>query len=349
MVKGNLLENVTDITLYTGTYGRKKCTCKCIGCTQESYGRKRKPHQGTIEQIREIIDRLPNLENAYFLGNPDVSVDTEFCNKAAKEFIKNGKKVMFSTSGFNAEEKIKVLLDGINPEFVDYISYSIDSIDEEKNHYLKGSNNISIERVGEAIKYCQSLGIRVKIQPTLWEVNQDDYIEIIEYFYNNYGIKWYTFHAGSFESLIDKEVDLKHIKPDKWRKIVKDIEKIAKEKDLKVLVPRIFLDEKEMIEYKKSAKNYCANGGRGLQIWMEEDFLRATYCPLLTEINDSYSFSLNSNTAQFIDNNAECAICNFCIDKELKKCSIKNDGRQFESKDGMLYNVCRFYSIRYQY
>ena len=31
------LEKVTDLTLYTGTFGKKGCTCNCIGCTQNGY------------------------------------------------------------------------------------------------------------------------------------------------------------------------------------------------------------------------------------------------------------------------------------------------------------------------
>ena len=107
MDKLQLLKKVKSLTLYTGTYGRRKCTCSCIGCTQESYGRKHKEYQGNLEQIQKIIEKLPNLEEAYILGNPDVSVDTEFCNLAAKEFIKRGKKVMFSTSGYNGVKVIK--------------------------------------------------------------------------------------------------------------------------------------------------------------------------------------------------------------------------------------------------
>ena len=61
----NILECVKDLTLYTGTYGRKKCTCSCIGCTQQNYGEKNEDFQGTIEQINMIIEKLPNLENAY--------------------------------------------------------------------------------------------------------------------------------------------------------------------------------------------------------------------------------------------------------------------------------------------
>ena len=132
MDKTKLLENVEVLTLYTGTYGRKKCTCSCIGCTQESYGRKHEDFQGNLGQIKTIIEKLPNLQDAYILGNPDVSVDTEFCNQAAKEFIKHGRKVMFSTSGFDGLNVIKKLTDGIDAKDISYISYSIDTIDRRK-------------------------------------------------------------------------------------------------------------------------------------------------------------------------------------------------------------------------
>ena len=139
MDKLQLLKKVKSLTLYTGTYGRRKCTCSCIGCTQDSYGWKHKEYQGNLEQIQKIIEKLPNLEEAYILGNPDVSVDTEFCNLAAKEFIKRGKKVMFSTSGYNGVKVIKKLIQDIDPNNIQYISYSIDSLDNEKLLFLKGT------------------------------------------------------------------------------------------------------------------------------------------------------------------------------------------------------------------
>lgn len=155
MDKIELLKNVKSLTLYTGTYGRKKCICSCIGCTQESYGRKHEDYQGNLEEIRKIIDILPNLEEAYILGNPDVSVDTKFCNLAAKEFIKYGKKVMFSTSGYNGIEVIKTLIEGIDSKNVQYISYSIDSLDNKKLQFLKGTRKINIEEIDKAICYCK--------------------------------------------------------------------------------------------------------------------------------------------------------------------------------------------------
>lgn len=349
MDKIKLLKKVRSLTLYTGTYGRKNCTCSCIGCTQERYGNRHEDYQGTIEQIKTIIEKLPNLEEAYILGNPDVSVDTEFCNLAAKEFIKNGKKVMFSTSGYNGIEVIKKLTKGIDSKKIGYISYSVDTVDNEKLKFLKGTKKINIEEIDEAIKYCIDHNIIVKIQPTLWEINQNDYKSIIEH-YEKMGIKWYTFHAGSFESLRDRRVILKHIQPEKWRRIVEDIDKIAVEKNLKIKTPKIFLDSKEYEHYQTKNKVYCQNGGRGLQIWIQKDGIKATFCPILAEVYQEYIFDLEKEEVNLMKNkNNICAICDKCLDEKVKSQSIKKEGRKFLIQNEMLHNVCRYYSNKRKY
>ena len=346
MNKVTSLENVTDLTLYTGTFGKKHCTCNCLGCTQDGYITKKEQNQGNLDQIRTIIDKLPNLKNAYILGNPDVSVDTKFCNLAAKEFINHGINVMFSTSGYKALETVKILFDGLDSKYISYMSYSIDTLDKEKVKYLKGSNKLSLKEIEDSILYCQSLNVPVKIQPTLWEINQDDYVQIIDNFYNKFNIRWYTFHAGSFEALRNKNIGLNHIKPMKWKEIVLDIQRIAKEKELKILLPRIFLNKEEMVECKNNIHTYCANGGSGLQIWLEKDNIRCTYCPLLAEVHPEFTFLIDEKVANFISQNGICAIQKEALDKELVFNSNSKEGRVFNSPKGELYNVCRFYSIR---
>ena len=139
------LDKVKDLTLYTGTFGREKCTCNCIGCTQGGIIKEKEPYQGNINQIKKIIEKLPNLENAYLLGNPDISVDTDFCNEAAKEFEKNNISVMFSTSGYGGNKTIKRLVSGLNFKNIKYVSYSVDTLEDDKIHYLKGTKNISLK------------------------------------------------------------------------------------------------------------------------------------------------------------------------------------------------------------
>lgn len=349
MDKTNLLKKVKVLTLYTGTFGKKKCTCSCIGCTQESYGNRHKEYQGNLEEIKIINERLPELRDAYILGNPDVSVDTEFCNLAAKEFIKHGRKVMFSTSGYNGLEVVKKLTKDINPENINYISYSVDTVDNNKLQLLKGNKKMCIEEIDEAIKFCIDNNIKVKIQPTLWEINQDDYKQIIEH-YSKMGIKWYTFHAGSFEALWDKKVIINHIKPEKWIKIVKDIEDIANEGDLKIKAPRLFLNDKEYKKYQEEKKVYCQNGGEDIQIWLQEDGIKATFCPILAEVHQEYIFDLEKEDVNLIkDKVNNCIVCSKCIDKKLRDMSINKKGKEFLIQNEILHNVCRYYSNKRKY
>ena len=346
--KEELLKNIEVLTLYTGTYGRKRCTCSCIGCTQGNIDKLSKKYQGNIEQIKTIIKYLPNLKTAYILGNPDISVDTAFCNKAAKEFIKNNIKVMFSTSGYNGLETIKELTKEIEPNNIEYISFSIDTLNNKKLQYLKGNKKINIQDIENAIKYCKEKRITVKIQPTLWEINQNDYKNIINH-YSNMGIKWFTFHAGSFET-INNETVLRHIKPTKWIKIVEEINEIAKEKDLKAKAPRIFIEEKEDKIYKKKQKMYCKQGGKDLQIWLCENGIKATVCPILTAVYPEYIFDLEKENIKLVDQcNEECIVCDKCIDKHLKNESIGNKGREFLIYNKKIHNICRYYADRIKY
>ena len=349
MKEMNLLEKVKSLTLYTGTFGRKKCTCSCIGCTQESYGRRHKDFQGTIDQIKIILEKLPNLEEAYILGNPDVSVDPEFCNLAAKEFIKQNKKVMFSTAVYIGLEVIKKITKGIEGKDIEYVSYSIDTLDNEKLQFLKGTKKINIEEIDEAIKYCINHNITVKIQPTLWKINQDDFKKIIEH-YSKLGIEWYTFHAGSFESLKGRKIDLNHIKPEKWREIVKEINKIAIEKNLKIKAPKIFLNEEEYQKYKTEHKVYCQEGGEGIQIWLQEDGIKATFCPILAEVSQEYIFDIETEKPHLLEGKVNtCAVCTQCLDDKVKNMSIKKQGKEFIYKNEILHNVCRYYSNKRKY
>lgn len=345
MDKTKLLKKVKSLTLYTGTYGKKKCTCSCIGCTQENYGNKQEDYQGTIEQIKRIIEKLPNLEEAYILGNPDVSVDIQFCNLAAKEFIRNHKKVMFSTSGYHGIEVIKELTNGINSKDIGYISYSVDTVENKKLQILKGTKEIKIEEIDEAIRFGINHNITIKIQPTLWELNQEDYREIIEH-YSKIGIRWFTFHAGSFEALWKRNIILNHIKPEKWRKIVKDIDEIANKNKLKIKIPKIFLNDKEFRQYKTENHLYCKNGGEGIQIWLQKDGIKATFCPILAELYPQYIFDLEREESNLLSSEKNtCAICGRCLDEKLRNDSIHKDGREFYSKNEVLHNVCRYYSL----
>ena len=195
----------------------------------------------------------------------------------------------------------------------------------------------------------KKIGIAVKIQPTLWEINQEDYRAIIEH-YLKLGINWYTFHAGSFESLWDKNIVLNHIQPEKWRNIIHEIENLANERNLKIRIPKIFLNDSENIKYQAENETYCQNGGEGIQIWLQEDGIKATFCPLLAEVYPQYIFDIEKDETRLIKGKKNnCMICGKCLDKKVINKSINKDGREFILDNKVLHNVCRYYSEKIKY
>ena len=343
-----LLSRVTDLTLYTGTNGRNYCSCKCPGCTQrndeDDYA-----YQGNIEQIKEIIEKLPNLENAYLLGNPDVSVDSEFCNLAAKEFIKCGKKVMFSTSGFKGLDTIKKVTKDLDLKKIEYISISVDTVDEDKLKKLKGNNKINLAQIDEAIEYCKEKEIPVKIQPTLWRINQDDYEELIEYFYKKHGLTWYTFHTGSFEAMENEDIELlKHVEPEKSVEIRQNLINLAKKYNLKMNIPKVFITEEEHEVYDNS-NTYCRTGGKGLQIWLTKDYIKCTFCPIVTKVHKNYFFKIDDEEITLLKPKSDCLVAKNCISKDLKQKSENQEGNIIVQNNKKFFNICRYCSERIKY
>ena len=49
------MEEIEGLTLYTGSNGKKGCSCSCIGCSQEKYGQTHPLYQGNLEQIKDIL------------------------------------------------------------------------------------------------------------------------------------------------------------------------------------------------------------------------------------------------------------------------------------------------------
>ena len=108
--------------------------------------------------------------------------------------------------------------------------------------------------------------------------------------------------------------------------------------------------KEELETYKNNNKVYCQNGGRGLQIWMQEDGLKATFCPILAEVSEKYIFDLVKGFPILMDGEKnKCAVCGRCLDDKVKEMSVHKKGREFLLKNEMFYNVCRYYSDKRRY
>lgn len=339
----------TDLTLYTGSNGTKGCPCKCLGCSQLKYGNQHPFYQGTLEQFDELMERLPNISSAIILGNPDPCVDPEFCNMVIKRLTSQGKRVRVSTSGYHALNTLKRTLKGIDLSYIDYWSFSIDSVEYDMLRRLR-SEKIDLEEIKIAIKYCFEMGISVKIQPTLWQCNCNEYKSIIDYFYQ-LGVKWFSFHAGSKETFEKEIPELEHVDPFEWRNILNEIQKIGKEKRLKIHMPYLFLSEEEWKIYVKEKGEYCRTDSLGnkIQVWLEKDMVRGTNCPLLQQIS-KFDFNVLNFKTQAIDvtNSKEgyCPVAYKSLGKRLCHLSQDGKGNVFSDERGnLLFTICRFYNL----
>jgi len=339
------LTAITELTIYTGSNGKAGCTCQCPGCSQTTYGLQHKniSHQGTLSQVEKLIQMLPNLQKAYFLGNPDCSVDPKFCAESAKHFIAKGIHVMFSTSGIGGKTTLEKLLSELDLRFVDYVSFSIDSTNPTTESLLKG-RKIDYTNVLNGIDYCRELGVKVKIQPTIWQLNQNDCIDILDFFHSKYQIDWFTFHVGSLEGIHEDSSNIcKHVLPTTWHNTAQEIVNFATSKKLKVAVPMIFLDEQEYATYQKTYLPHCINPTpTNLQVWLEDE-IKLTFYPILGSI---YPTAYTTTLQEPISSNQPTSIIHTCpaqletLGKGLSKEFHQN---HWESNDKTLYCVCRYY------
>lgn len=297
------LDRVEYVTLYTGNNGSGSCTCNCPCCSQK--GRERK-YQGNVNQVIELFEQLPNLKQLYIFGNPDVSVDTEFCNYVAKEAIDRNVRVCFSTSGVGGKKVLIKLLKDIPADMVDYISFSFDGTTKAEMSFMKGIN-YPMEKALEGVDWAVKNGYTVKIQPTLWSCNYTKVGEIIEFFHSR-GIKWFTFHIGSLESGVDLPSH-KHLLSEQVKEVHNQISEKVKHSDIKVRCPIIY----SQCGSNEAHKWYCMHPERTkeLLVMLTEEGIKATHTPMASCFRDDLTFTLSNSNVIEVPVISECQVCPF--------------------------------------
>ena len=83
---------------------------------------------------------------------------------------------------------------------------------------------------------------------------------------------------------------------------------------------------------------------------MQKDGLKATFCPILSEVCSEYIFDLETDETRLMKNEKNrCAVCEKCLDKTVKEMSVNKAGKKFLLKNEGLHNVCRYYSNKRKY
>lgn len=294
------LKNVKYVTLYTGGKGQANCVCKCPCCTQKG---PIDTYQGTIDQMKEVLDIFPNMHQLYLLGNPDPAIDTDFCNQASLMAIDKGANVCYSTSGVGGLKMLRNLLNNIKSNNVDYISFSIDSVNPEKMSMLKGIK-YPFDNTIEGIEWALKEGFKVKIQPTLWSCNYQDAYAIIDYF-SKIGVKSFTFHVGSVEKAnIETH---QHLTIEQIRNVQQQIDEITKMHPVHVTCPVMYPTCGE----NDNSKWYCMNLNNcdNMLVFLKENGILGTHIPIASEIDERFIYELKPNTPINIDEFPKTDFC----------------------------------------
>ena len=315
----SLLNDVETIILYTGSNGKKGCTCKCLGCYMGSYSKGKSMYQGNMTQISELVEMLPNLKKVLLFGNPDISVDPEFCNEVAKYLQLHNLRLYFWTSGIGGAEIIDKVLEGIDPMNVGKIGFSVDTLDNYKLSVLKGTK-FSMEKLIEGIEFCNKKGIHTIIMPTIWSLNADEDWGAFKNFFEKYNVSEISGHFGSVESA---EECLAHVPEDMVIKIRNEFKKIG-------TIPYCLVTDSEYLEYKSSFKSKCSDGAGVIHVYLEKDGIKASVsCSVLTTIYPEYIVDIKN--------------LKLPIFSEWESCPIIEKAVGYTCKE--LRPICRYHKI----
>jgi len=313
------LNEITKIGLYTGSHGKKECTCNCKGCCFGNNRLKHTLHQGTPDQIQELLNLLPNLKSVLIFGNPDVSVDPEFCNYAAKLLQSCGIIVAFNTSGYGGRETLKTVLNGLNFNMVRFVDFSLDTLDNKNLTILKGTTRITVEIVLDAIKYCTDNGIPTGVKPTIWQTNIDDDWNNYYSFLKNSGVSRFKFHFGSIEGVNE---NVEHVS------LSKISEFKSKYKDLG-MIPQLLLTESEYATFNTKFKPRCLSGNGPVSVFLGNDGIKGTVCTSYSAISSAFVADLKNGCVPLLNGNFST-----CPSAENALGFVKYENR---------YPVCRYY------
>lgn len=264
------LEQVKYIALYTGSNSKAQCACKCPYCLLDCWG-KREPENGNIGQVYKIFELLPNLRNVFLLGNPDPCIDTDFCNQIAKECNKRNINVVFYTSGIGGVKVLEKLFDGLDKK-LSSVSFSLDSLDNNKLAILKGNPNYTIEEITKCFNWCCERKVKSCAYVTVWKLNADDDFNEYYNYCKSHGVSEFTMFVGcnTIDSSLGEEISLEQ-----------GIEIRNKYKNIFSIASTVLPKESEFVpicQNKDSGRLFC---------YLTKDKIMATCCDYFATANPS--------------------------------------------------------------
>jgi MoaA/NifB/PqqE/SkfB family radical SAM enzyme len=136
-----------------------------------------------IKKGLDILSQLGVLEIVFSGGDPLLKDDIgEILDYASKKFI-----TTVYDNGSMAAQKVDALRN------VDFVAISLDSLDEQKNDYLKGIPG-SYKKAMNSIETLKEKGIHVGVSPTISQFNLYEIVDYTKYFIERNTPVWFCLY-----------------------------------------------------------------------------------------------------------------------------------------------------------
>lgn len=162
-----------------------RCNYRCRSCGV--WREKREVNEISAEEVKEGLDALEKLGVAEIVlsgGNPLLRDDIdEIMRYASQRFI-----TTIYDNGSMATKKINVL------RSADFVAISLDSLDEEKNDYMRGVKGAHRNAM-DAIERLYAEGVSVGVAPTISQLNLYEIEDFTRYFTDRGIPVWYAVYS----------------------------------------------------------------------------------------------------------------------------------------------------------
>lgn len=149
----------------------RQCNYRCRGC---NVWKEQDQRELSTDEIKKGLDILKDLGIAEIV----ISGGDPLLREDAAEIIEHASRLFVTTvydNGSMAAEKVEALRN------VDFVAISIDSLDPEKNDYMKGVPG-AWKKAVETVETLHSKGINVAVTPTISQLNIYEILDITKYF-----------------------------------------------------------------------------------------------------------------------------------------------------------------------
>jgi len=162
----------------------RKCNYCCRGCNVWKEQDKRELSTEEVKRGLDILKDLGIVELVISGGDP-------LLRKDAPEIIRHASNLFVTTvydNGSMAKENLEALRN------VDFVAISIDSLDPEKNDYIKAVSG-AWKKAVDAVETLHNEGINVSVTPTISQLNLYEIVDITTHFTQKGIPVWYCLYT----------------------------------------------------------------------------------------------------------------------------------------------------------